>query len=95
MNHPGPWSIEEYTTSPPIPCAITCGHPNIHHVLRIGRNAVGRNELQFFDDQAKRLVLSAPEMLAALKRHAKMEVLDPSAMDLIDRIEKGEPVKDV
>lgn len=65
--HPAPWGIEELTTSPPIPRAITCSSPNIHHVMRIGENAVGRNELQFADEQVKRLILAAPELLGSLQ----------------------------
>jgi|WetSurMetagenome_2_1015567.scaffolds.fasta_scaffold13929_9 hypothetical protein len=89
--HPGPWSMRNNF--------VTDAHgevvADVGEVVADDCNLVDtideQGNLLVSSDDARRLILAAPELLAELKRVNEYVDggLDPKAMDLIDRIEKG------
>ena len=88
MKHPGPWLVEWLTVNPPRAVVIVDGS------ARVGKPVLyahpDRREFVFADLEAERLILAAPELLAALKKVLSGELgARTPAEALIDRIEKG------
>lgn len=63
MKHPGPWVLEGKMVNPPIWDGIIA-YGGVTPVAWVDN----RRSLCFADDEAKRLILAAPELLEALVR---------------------------